>query len=231
MSTGYVSQLPSVPGTAWQRPRPACCVRYASLTNSRRRVIAAKHAINLHRQCTCYCSQSDAAAPSSSGSVGTTAEAEARVAVEGDTVTVHYKSMNPKGEIVETSDSNEPLTFEVGAGEVFGNKMFQAFDAGVRGLHIGEKTYLEASGGEWNKDLLFNVPRQHEEVQRLEGRYKNVGGLKEGLVVELTNGSNAMILDVKDDVVQLDANNMMAGQILMFELELVSIEAHPDQGI
>ncbi|KAA6418035.1 MAG: peptidyl-prolyl cis-trans FKBP-type [Trebouxia sp. A1-2] len=136
----------------------------------------------------------------------TTAEAEARVAVEGDTVTVHYKCMNPKGEIVETSDSNEPLTFEIGAGEIFGNKMFQA------------------SGGEWNKDLLFNVPRQHEEVQRLEGRYKNVGGLKEGLVVELTNGSNAMILDVKDDVVQLDANNMMAGQILMFELELVSID-------
>ncbi len=27
-----------------------------------------------------------------------------------------------------------------------------------------------------------------------------------------------------DDVVQLDANNMMAGQILMFELELVSID-------
>lgn len=27
-----------------------------------------------------------------------------------------------------------------------------------------------------------------------------------------------------DDIVQLDANNMMAGQILMFELELVSIE-------
>lgn len=139
-------------------------------------------------------------------------------------MTVRYKCMNPKGEIIETSDSSEPLTFEVGAGEIMGNKMFQAFDAGVRGLQIGEKTYLEASGGEWNKDLLFKVPRGHEEVQRLEGRYKNVGGLKEGLVVELANGSNAMVLDVKDDIVQLDANNMMAGQILMFELELVSIE-------
>ncbi|DBA84373.1 TPA: hypothetical protein ACH3X2_006223 [Trebouxia sp. C0005] len=167
MSAAFVSQLQSV-----QRPRPACCVRLVSQIYSRRRVVAAKHAINLHRQCTRCCSQSDAAAASSSDSLGTTAEAEARVAVEGDTVTVHYKCMNPKGEIVETSDSNEPLTFEIGAGEIFGNKMFQAFDAGVRGLRIGEKTYLEASGGEWNKDLLFNVPRQHEEVQRLEGRYK-----------------------------------------------------------
>ena len=28
-------------------------------------------------------------------------------------------------QIIETSDDNEPLTFEVGAGEVMGNKMFQ----------------------------------------------------------------------------------------------------------
>lgn len=66
-------------------------------------------------------------------------------------------------QIIQTSEENEPLTFEVGAGEVMGNKMFQvalqstelatprsqlltgqqAFDAGVQGLHIGDKTYLE----------------------------------------------------------------------------------------
>ncbi len=28
-------------------------------------------------------------------------------------------------QIIETSESNEPLTFEVGAGEIMGNKMFQ----------------------------------------------------------------------------------------------------------
>lgn len=28
-------------------------------------------------------------------------------------------------QIIQTSDENEPLTFEVGAGEVIGNKMFQ----------------------------------------------------------------------------------------------------------
>ena len=92
--------------------------------------------------------------------------------------------------------------------------------------------YAQASGGEWNKDLLFKVPYEHAEMQRLEGRYKkyaqpstfatylksalatctvpvffisalqseilcSVGGLKEGLVVELANGSKAMVLDVK----------------------------------
>ena len=31
---------------------------------------------------------------------------------------------------------------------------------------------LQASGGEWNKDLMFSVPIDHPEVLRLQGRYK-----------------------------------------------------------
>eukprot|EP00983_Pelagomonas_calceolata_P075912 1153215-Pelagomonas_calceolata.AAC.4 len=29
-----------------------------------------------------------------------------------------------------------------------------------------------ATGGEWKADLLFAVPRDHPEMQRLEGKYK-----------------------------------------------------------
>jgi hypothetical protein len=31
---------------------------------------------------------------------------------------------------------------------------------------------LQISGGEWQRDLLFVVPRDHPEIERLEGRYK-----------------------------------------------------------
>ena len=30
----------------------------------------------------------------------------------------------------------------------------------------------QAEGGEWKQELMFKVPREHPEVQRLEGRYK-----------------------------------------------------------
>jgi hypothetical protein len=30
----------------------------------------------------------------------------------------------------------------------------------------------QAQGGDWNRDLLFKVPIDHPEVQRLQGRYK-----------------------------------------------------------
>jgi hypothetical protein len=34
---------------------------------------------------------------------------------------------------------------------------------------------LQASGGDWKKELLFAVPRDHPEMQRLEGKYKKWG--------------------------------------------------------
>lgn len=61
-------------------------------------------------------------------------------------------------------------------------------------------------------------------MQRLDGRYKNQGGLQDGLVVELSNGASAMVVAVTDDVVKIDANNMMAGKRRIFEVTLLSIE-------
>ncbi len=48
----------------------------------------------------------------------------------------------------------------------------QAFDDVVRGRAIGEVAVMTAGGGEWDKDLLFEVPVEHEEIQRLSQRYK-----------------------------------------------------------
>jgi FKBP-type peptidyl-prolyl cis-trans isomerase 2 len=60
-----------------------------------------------------------------------------------------------------------------------------------------------------------------------EGRihHCSVGGLAPNLVVELANGSRAVVLDVSEQSVKLDANSMLAGKKLVFEIELVGIEA------
>lgn len=107
---------------------------------------------------------------------------------------------------------------------MIGNKLFQGFDEAVRGLGMGETAILEAQGGEWKRDLLFKVPKDHQEIQRLEGRYQKYGGLKEGMVVELVNGGMALVVEITKKDVKLDANNMMAGKNLMFELEVLGIE-------
>ena len=46
---------------------------------------------------------------------------------------------------------------QVGAGEVTGNPLFQAFDEAIRGRALGETAVLEAKGGEWRQELFFKV--------------------------------------------------------------------------
>ncbi len=46
----------------------------------------------------------------------------------------------------------------------------------------------------------------------------------EGQLVELSNGGMAVVISVTDEEVVLDANSMMAGKTLRFELELVDLD-------
>eukprot|EP00198_Chlamydomonas_reinhardtii_P006562 XP_001695898.1 peptidyl-prolyl cis-trans isomerase, FKBP-type [Chlamydomonas reinhardtii] len=183
----------------------------------------------------------------SSSQPATTEDDVVRYAAVGDIVSINFVMRDEDGKVLQSSETDlgEPLAFEVGAGDMMGNRLFQGFDEAVRGMAVGQTTVLEASGGEWKRELLFAVPRDHPEVARLEGRYKNVdktgrppppslprllprhsqGGLAAGLVVELANGAMAVILEVNDAEVKLDANNMLAGKTFTIELELVSIDA------
>ncbi len=78
--------------------------------------------------------------------------------MDGDTVVIHYICRDEEGNVVDDStDSEDPVSFEVGAGEITGNPLFQAFDEAIRGLPLGSTTILEAKGGEWKKELFFEV--------------------------------------------------------------------------
>lgn len=50
------------------------------------------------------------------------------------------------------------------------------------------------------------------------------GGIQEGLLAELSNGAMALVVECDDSTVTLDTNSMMAGKLLLFEIELVNLE-------
>ena len=167
-------------------------------------------------------SPSPSSSPSSSDSPASPAAA---IVVEDPAKKKKYQVLDSSR---EGDGRGEPLTFEVGAGDVFGNALFQAFDEVVRGRAAGEKVRLTCpSPPAWDPELLFRVPGDHPEVERMRGRYKNVGGLAEGLVVELSNGKRAVVVAVSEEEITLDANDMLAGGSggeRVFELELVRVE-------
>ena len=164
------------------------------------------------------CASSDGIPSSSNG--------DSKKAEVGDVVSIHWACLDDTGATIETSrTSGEPTTFEVGAGDIVGNELFEAFDEAVRGLSIGETIGIKADGPAWTEELMFNVPMDHPEIERMNGRYKNQGGCHEGLLAELSNGGMAVVVKVDEEagMVVLDANSMMAGKSLIFELELLDI--------
>ncbi|CAI5478510.1 unnamed protein product [Closterium sp. Yama58-4] len=143
------------------------------------------------------------------------------VAREGDMVNVKFVCKTLEGEVLHASGDDEVLTFEVGAGNFVGNPLFKGFDEAVKGLAVGQSRTIQSAPMAKTDDMIFRVPKDHEEIQRLT---KEQGGeLKAGAVVVLANGGPAEILEVGKDYVVIDANHPLAEQVIEFEVELVSI--------
>jgi len=135
----------------------------------------------------------------------------------GDKVKVHYHGRLVNGETFDSSEGRQPLEFEVGSGMVI-----KGFDDGVTGMKVGEKKTInipaENAYGEKNADMIIDYPKaQFPENIELE-----VGT---PLVMSSASGQQfqVKIAEVKEDVVILDANHPLAGEELIFDLELVEI--------
>eukprot|EP01025_Chloroclados_australasicus_P038673 TRINITY_DN3991_c3_g2_i1.p1 TRINITY_DN3991_c3_g2~~TRINITY_DN3991_c3_g2_i1.p1 ORF type:complete len:222 (+),score=28.92 TRINITY_DN3991_c3_g2_i1:143-808(+) len=159
------------------------------------------------------------------------AGSEPLVAVDGDLVTLHYVCSDKDGQVIDSSrEREEPITLEVGVGEVVGNPLAQALEQAVRSHGVGDEVELEITGGDYKQELVFKVPTDHPEIARLQGRYKSQGGLQKDKVYELANGGLARVLEIDDETVVLDANNMLAGLERFISIEVLGIE-RPNQRV
>ena len=135
----------------------------------------------------------------------------------GDKIKVHYHGKLTNGETFDSSAGREPLEFEVGSGMVI-----KGFDEGVTGMSVGEKKtinipYNEAYGP-INPEMLIEMPKDRfPKEMEIEAGMPLMMSDQEGQQFQVT------IAEIKDDVVMLDANHPLAGQDLVFELELVEI--------
>ena len=135
----------------------------------------------------------------------------------GDTVKVHYHGRLTDGTTFDSSEGRDPLEFQVGSGQVI-----KGFDDGVSGMEVGEKKTIqipvEEAYGEKNEDMVVQFPRAN---------FPPDLNPEVGMQLTMTNNEGhaipVVIIEVKEDMVILDANHPLAGQDLIFDLELVSI--------
>jgi peptidylprolyl isomerase len=140
---------------------------------------------------------------------------------KGDKVKVHYHGRLTSGETFDKSEGREPLEFEVGEGMVI-----KGFDDGVTGMAVGEKKTItipfDEAYGPRNPEMLIEMPKE---------RFPQDMELEVGMPLGMSDGSGqqfqVVITEIKDDIVMLDANHPLAGQDLVFDLELVEIVNKP----
>lgn len=135
----------------------------------------------------------------------------------GDVVRVHYTGKLTNGEQFDSSAGRDPLEFKVGAGT-----MIKGFDAAMPGMSVGEKKTINISPedgyGEKSADAIIEFPREN---------VPNDMQLEPGMSLTLSNQEGhpvpVVVVEVKDDVIVLDANHFLAGEELVFDIELVEI--------
>lgn len=137
----------------------------------------------------------------------------------GDMVSVHYTGKLTSGEVFDSSKDRDPLEFTLGNQE-----MLAGFEEGVIGMKPGESKSVtlqpEQAFGDRRDDLLLKLPKK-EFPQDITPSV--------GLQLKLSNNSGAnmtvVITEVGEESVTLDGNHPLAGQALVFDIELLEIKA------
>lgn len=139
-------------------------------------------------------------------------------AKEGDSVNVHYRGKLDDDTEFDSSYGSEPLEVVLGKGEVI-----PGFEEAIIGMYVGDKVTVEIPPeegyGDPMDDLYLEIPRND-----IPADIKPEIG--QGVTLQTDEGPlDAVIVNITDEVVVIDANHPLAGETLIFDIELVSIKA------
>lgn len=135
----------------------------------------------------------------------------------GDVVKVHYTGKLTNGQQFDSSMGREPLEFTVGAGQ-----MIKGFDAALPGMVVGDKKTIniaaEDAYGERRDDAIIEFPRENVPADM---------ELQPGMQLTLSNQYGqpipVVVKEVMETIIILDANHFLAGEELVFDIELIEI--------
>lgn len=134
----------------------------------------------------------------------------------GDTIIVNYTGKLEDGTIFDTSltEGREPLKAKLGEGQ-----LIQGFENGLLELGIGETKTIEIEPelayGHYNEELKTQISRSQFPPNVQVGETLQGNSSRGPVIVK--------VLEVTEETVTIDANHPLAGQKLIFEVEVTDI--------
>jgi FKBP-type peptidyl-prolyl cis-trans isomerase 2 len=134
---------------------------------------------------------------------------------KGNRVKVHYTGKREDGSVLDNSRSQKSLEFTIGEG-----KVIPGFEKCVVGMEVGDRQTFEIpkAFGVWRQELVVYANKKDfpEDLEPDIGR---------GVQLNDGNGNtiDAVIKNIEGNTVTLDANHLLAGKTIVFDIELISI--------
>jgi peptidylprolyl isomerase len=139
------------------------------------------------------------------------------VATKGNTVKVHYTGKLKDGTIFDSSKDREPLEFVLGDG-----KMIKGFDVAVEGMKVGDDKSItiptDEAYGEKREDMMLDVP-----LDQVPAEIKPEVGMDLSIQNQQGQPTPVKVVHVDESKITLDANHPLAGQDLVFDINLVEV--------
>ena len=137
---------------------------------------------------------------------------------QNDTVKVHYTGKLTDGQIFDSSLEREPLEVTIGDG-----KLIPGFENAILDMKLNDKKTVqitkEEAYGDIQEELFHQVPKEQlpQDIQPTIGM---------GLASKGPDGIEHQfrVIEVKEDHIVVDGNHPLAGQDLVFEMEVVEIK-------
>jgi len=132
-------------------------------------------------------------------------------------------------ELMERATKEHPLTFIFGMG-----MMLEAFEKNVEGLAVGDKFSFslqpEEAYGEFIQENVVELPKNIFEVDGKFDGEKIAEGMTVPMMDAHRNRLMGSVLEVKPEVVVMDFNHPLAGEVLYFDGTVIEVhDATPQE--
>tara|TARA_R110001592_G_scaffold175466_2_gene414642 strand:+ start:4904 stop:5356 length:453 start_codon:yes stop_codon:yes gene_type:complete len=130
--------------------------------------------------------------------------------------TVNYWLKNALGEVVDTSEGGQPMTFVEGS-----NQVIEGIQKAVSGRNVGDLIEVTIP-----PQLAYGLHLPELVSEMHISAFDGVDDILVGMKFQTNTGGEAKVvkvIDLKADYVIVDANHPLAGITLVFDLELVSV--------
>jgi FKBP-type peptidyl-prolyl cis-trans isomerase SlyD len=140
-------------------------------------------------------------------------------------ISFHYTLTDSSGEVIDTSrDQNVPFSYLEGMGQII-----PGLERALALLSVGDKRKIEVAAadayGVMDDQLIVQVPRE---------KLPNSSDLQEGDQFQASGPNGEVLLfrviEIQQDQVKLDGNHPLAGEDLVFDVELLGVrDATPEE--